>query len=70
MADFQEKNGWSFIRSTTYTQKQTKSDSFDDHYEQQFKYTTESTGIRKCITLKVVKQFNIIGATKYLTKTN
>ena len=39
-----------------------KSDSFAAHLEQNFKYTTPSMDLRKCMMFKVVKHLNPIGA--------
>ena len=47
-----------------------KSDSFADHFEQNFNYTTSSTDLRKYIKFKVVKQINPIGEIKTFTKPN
>ena len=47
-----------------------KSDSFAAHFVQQFKNTTSRTDPRKCMTFKVLKQLNPIGALKTFTKPN
>ena len=47
-----------------------KSDSFAAHFEQQFKYTTSHTDLRKCMHFKVVNKLSLIGAMKYFTKPN
>ena len=47
-----------------------KSNSFAAHFEQHFNTTTSSTYLRKCMTFKVVKQINPIGAMKTFTKPN
>ena len=39
-----------------------KWDSFVAHYKQQFKYIMSHTDLCKCMTFKVVKQINPIGA--------
>ena len=45
-----------------------KSDSFAAHFEQHVESTTSRTDLRKCMTFKVVKQLNPIGAMKTFTK--
>ena len=45
-----------------------KSDSFSAHDEQHFKYTTPHTDLQKYMLLKLVKQFNKIGAMKSFMK--
>ena len=47
-----------------------KSDSFADHSVQHFNNTTSRTDLRKCMTFKVIKQLNPIGAMKKFTKHN
>ena len=47
-----------------------KSDSFAAHFVQHFNNTTARTDLRKCITFKVLKQLNPIGAMKTFTKPN
>ena len=47
-----------------------KSDSFAAHFVQHFNSTTERTELRKCMTFKVLKQLNTIGAMKTFTKPN
>ena len=47
-----------------------KSDSFAAHFVQHFKPTKLRTDIRKYITVKVVKQLNLIGAMQTLAKPN
>ena len=68
--NIQENNGQSFLRCPKYYQKQTKSDSFDDHYEQHFKPTTSHNGLHKCMYSKVVKHLNLIGEMKQSKKPN
>ena len=46
-----------------------KSESFAAHFVQHFNNTTPRTDLRKCITFKVIKQLNPIGAMKTFTKT-
>ena len=45
-----------------------KSDSFASHFVQHFNNTTSRTELRKCMTFKVFKQLNLIGAIKTFTK--
>ena len=45
-----------------------KSDSFAAHFVQHFNSTTPHTDLRKCMTFKVIKQLNTIGAMKTFTK--
>ena len=47
-----------------------KSDSFAAHFVQHFNDTTSRTELRKCMTFKVIKQLNLIGAMKTFTKPN
>ena len=47
-----------------------KTDSFAAHFVQQFNNTTSRTEIRKCMTFKVLKQLNTIGAMKTYMKPN
>ena len=47
-----------------------KSDSFATHFVQHFNSTTSRTELRKCMTFKVIKQLNPIGAMKIFTKPN
>ena len=47
-----------------------KSDSFAAHFEQHFKYNMSYTYLRKCMSFKLVKQINPIGAMKTFTKPN
>ena len=47
-----------------------KSDSFAAHFVQHFNNTTSRTDLRKCMTFKVIKQLNPIGAMKTFTKPN
>ena len=43
-----------------------KYDSFSAHFEQQFKFTTSRTDLKKFMRFKVVKQLNPIGAIIFL----
>ena len=45
-----------------------KSDSFAAHFIQHFNDTMSHTDLRKCMTFKVIKQLNPIGAKKTFTK--
>ena len=47
-----------------------KPDSFSAHFVQHFNDTTSRTQLRKCMTFKVIKQLNPIGAMKTFTKPN
>ena len=47
-----------------------KPDSFAAHFVQHFNDTTSHTDLRKCMTFKVIKQINLIGAMKTFTKPN
>ena len=47
-----------------------KSDSFAAHFVQNFNNTTSRTDLRKCMTFKVLKQINPVGAMKTFTKPN
>ena len=47
-----------------------KSDSFSAHFVQHFNNTTSRTDLRKCMTFKVIKQLNHIGAIRTFTKPN
>ena len=47
-----------------------KSDSFAAHFVQHFNNTTSHTYLWKCMTFKVLKQLNPIGAMKTFTKPN
>ena len=47
-----------------------KSDSFAAHFVQHFNNTTSRTDLRKCMTFKVIKQLNPIGAIRTFTKPN
>ena len=47
-----------------------KSDSFAAHFVQHFNNTKSRTDLRKCMTFKVLKQLNLIGAMKTFTKPN
>ena len=47
-----------------------KPDSFSDHFVQHFNTTTKRTGISKYMTFKLVKQLNLIGTMKKITKPN
>ena len=44
-----------------------KSDSFAENLEQHFNATASCTDLRKCMTFKVIKQLNPIGAMKTFT---
>ena len=68
-ADFQENNGWLFLRFTTFTKKRTKSDLFASHLVQQFKNTPLRMDPCKCITFKVKRAY-LIDVIKTLTKPN
>ena len=47
-----------------------KSDSFAAHFVHHFNNTTSRTDLRKCMTCKVLKQLNPIGAMKTFKKPN
>ena len=47
-----------------------KSESFAAHFVQHFNSTTSRTELRKCMTFKLLKQLNLIGAMKTFTKPN
>ena len=47
-----------------------KSDSFAAHFVRHFNSTTSRTELRKCMTFKVLKEINTIGAMKTFTKPN
>ena len=47
-----------------------KSDSFAAHFVQHFNNTTSRTELLKCMTFKVIKQLNPIGAIKTFTTPN
>ena len=47
-----------------------KSDSFAAHFVHHFNITTSHTELRKCMTLKVLKQLNPIDAMQIFTKSN
>ena len=47
-----------------------KSDSFSAHFVQHFNNNTSCTDLRKCLTFKLIKQLNPIGAMKKFTKPN
>ena len=47
-----------------------KSDSFAAHFVQHFNNTTSRMDLRRCMTFKVIKQLNPIGAIKKITKPN
>ena len=47
-----------------------KSDSFAAQFAQHFNNATSRTDIRKCMTFRVIKQLNPIGAMKTFTKPN
>ena len=47
-----------------------KSDYFAAHFLQYFNNTTSHTDLCKCVTFKVIKQLNPIGAMKTFTKPN
>ena len=47
-----------------------KLDSFAAHFVQNFNDTMSRTDLRKCMTFKVIKQLNAIGAIKIFTKPN
>ena len=47
-----------------------KPDSFAAHFVQHFNSTTSRTELRKCMTFKILKQLNPIGAMKTFTKPN
>ena len=47
-----------------------KSDSFAAHFEQNFNATMSHTDLLKCMTFKVVKQLNPVGAMKKFMKPN
>ena len=47
-----------------------KSDSFAAHFVQHFNSTPWRTELRKCMTFKVLKQLNLIGAMKKFTEPN
>ena len=47
-----------------------KSDSFAAHYGQHFQYTTSHMDLKKCMTLKLVNQINLIVTIKYFNKRN
>ena len=47
-----------------------KSDSFAAHFVQHFNNTTSRMDLRRCMTFKVIKQLNPIGAIKKFTKPN
>ena len=51
-------------------QKRTKSDSFAAHFEKQFQSTMSRIDLLKYMTFQVVKQLNLIGAMKTVTKPN
>ena len=47
-----------------------KPDSFAAHLLHHFNNTTSRTDLRKCMTIKVIKQLNLIGTMKTFTKPN
>ena len=47
-----------------------KLDSFAAHFEQHFQLTASCTDLRKCMTFKVVNQFNQIESLKSFMKPN
>ena len=47
-----------------------KYDSFAAHFEQHFKSTKKRIDLRKCITLKVVNNLNLVGSMKTFTNPN
>ena len=47
-----------------------KSDSFAAQFVQHFKNTTSRTDLRQCMTSKIIKRLNLIGAMKTFTKPN
>ena len=47
-----------------------KLDSFAAHFVQHFNNTTSRTDLRKCMTFKLLKQINLIGAMKTFMKPN
>ena len=47
-----------------------KSDSFAAHLVQHFNNTSSCIYLRECMTFKVIKQINLIGAMKTFTKPN
>ena len=47
-----------------------KLDLFTSHFVQNFKSTTPRTELRKCMTFKVIKQLNPIGAMRTFMKPN
>ena len=47
-----------------------KLDSFSAHFVQHFNNTTSRMDLRKCMTFKVIKQLNPIGAMEIFTKPN
>ena len=47
-----------------------KSDSFAAHFVQHFNSTTSRTELRECMTFKVLKKLNPIGAMETFTKPN
>ena len=65
-----KKNGRSFLRYTTSSQKRIKSDSFDAHFKQHFNSTTSGTYLTKCMAFTSLNQINYIGALKTSTKPN
>ena len=64
------KNGRSLIWYPTSIQERTKSDSFSAHFDQHFKAAMSRTYLRKYMPFKLVKQLNLIGAMKTITKPN
>ena len=57
-----------FSKMLSLPKNRQKWDSFADHFEQHFKSTTSRTDLCKCMTFKLVKQFNPIGARKTFMK--
>ena len=50
--------------------KRQKSDSFDAHFKQHYKFTTSRMELSKCMMLKIVKHINPIVSMKPFTKPN
>ena len=59
-----------FFDLLCFLQNRQKSDSFAAYFEQHFKSTPSRRDLRKCMTFKVIKQINSIGAMKIFAKPN
>ena len=66
---FKKRMGGHFSDLQRLLKNGKKSDSFAAHFVQHFNNTKSRTDLRKCMTSKVIRQLNPIGAMNFFYKT-